>query len=201
MPSESVRTRRINCPTLQSLRFSLASDQTGLSLGGLWSPIGGSIRTFRTRNHPRCRSAMDRTVLPRSALRTFQDWRSDGVRLACSVFGSDSAIGYVGHWRWWGRSLGWCGMTRRARPTLRELDSLQRRAYCGCTSLLVKEHVVPIAKGGRDHWSNVVPACKMCNDDKWTFPLDVWLKSKPESYQTTYSVGVAHRNAMLLGTK
>ncbi|TSE33226.1 MULTISPECIES: HNH endonuclease [Tepidimonas] len=42
-------------------------------------------------------------------------------------------------------------------------------AYCGdCfdEALLTREHIVPLAQGGRDHWMNVVTACRACNHRK-----------------------------------
>ncbi|OJX32493.1 MAG: restriction endonuclease [Burkholderiales bacterium 68-12] len=42
-------------------------------------------------------------------------------------------------------------------------------AYCGGhfpEELLTREHIVPCAKGGRDHWMNVVTACRPCNHRK-----------------------------------
>lgn len=41
--------------------------------------------------------------------------------------------------------------------------------YCGehfRHSLLSRDHVTPISKGGADCWSNVVTACKRCNNHK-----------------------------------
>ena len=41
--------------------------------------------------------------------------------------------------------------------------------YCGKDFLdieLTRDHVVPISKGGRDVWDNVVAACKRCNHFK-----------------------------------
>ncbi|MGD8925589.1 MAG: HNH endonuclease [Thioalkalispiraceae bacterium] len=43
--------------------------------------------------------------------------------------------------------------------------------YCGRDykqhiSELTRDHVVPISRGGRDHWSNVVTACRRCNTHK-----------------------------------
>lgn len=41
--------------------------------------------------------------------------------------------------------------------------------YCGAEPLqhqLTRDHVVPISKGGRDIWSNVVTACRACNTRK-----------------------------------
>lgn len=41
--------------------------------------------------------------------------------------------------------------------------------YCGkhfSTSELSREHVTPLSRHGRDHWNNVVTACKRCNNHK-----------------------------------
>ena len=38
--------------------------------------------------------------------------------------------------------------------------------YCGNkfrTTSLTRDHVVPLSKGGKDLWSNVVTACRNCN--------------------------------------
>ncbi len=42
-------------------------------------------------------------------------------------------------------------------------------AYCGdefAEELLTREHIVPLAQKGRDHWMNVVTACRACNHRK-----------------------------------
>lgn len=42
-------------------------------------------------------------------------------------------------------------------------------AYCGGLfdeDLLTREHIVPLAQKGRDHWMNVVTACRSCNHRK-----------------------------------
>jgi len=39
-------------------------------------------------------------------------------------------------------------------------------AYCGKPGRMTRDHVVPIARGGRDEYTNVVPACKTCNTRK-----------------------------------
>jgi len=41
--------------------------------------------------------------------------------------------------------------------------------YCGKRfplSLLSRDHVTPLSRGGQDHWANVVTACKRCNNHK-----------------------------------
>jgi len=41
--------------------------------------------------------------------------------------------------------------------------------YCGQqfpNYLLSREHIRPLSQGGRDHWANVVTACKRCNNHK-----------------------------------
>ena len=42
-------------------------------------------------------------------------------------------------------------------------------AYCGDDfheGELTREHIVPFAQNGRDHWMNVVTACRACNARK-----------------------------------
>jgi hypothetical protein len=42
-------------------------------------------------------------------------------------------------------------------------------AYCGGhfdEDVLTREHIVPLAQKGRDHWMNVVTACRSCNHRK-----------------------------------
>ena len=41
--------------------------------------------------------------------------------------------------------------------------------YCGNKfkdASLTRDHIIPISKGGRDRWSNVVTACRHCNTRK-----------------------------------
>jgi len=41
--------------------------------------------------------------------------------------------------------------------------------YCGRPhhdEELTRDHVIPISRGGRDHWANVVAACRRCNTHK-----------------------------------
>jgi 5-methylcytosine-specific restriction endonuclease McrA len=41
--------------------------------------------------------------------------------------------------------------------------------YCGDEfhdSQLTRDHVIPLSRGGRDCWANVVAACKSCNARK-----------------------------------
>ena len=59
------------------------------------------------------------------------------------------------------------------RPTLSntKLFARDRRvcAYCGgqfAEEELTREHIVPLAQRGRDHWMNVVTACRSCNHRK-----------------------------------
>ena len=41
--------------------------------------------------------------------------------------------------------------------------------YCGLsfrTSELTRDHITPLSRGGRDRWTNVVTACRRCNNHK-----------------------------------
>jgi hypothetical protein len=42
-------------------------------------------------------------------------------------------------------------------------------AYCGGRfpgEWLTREHIVPVSRGGQDHWMNCITACKACNGHK-----------------------------------
>ena len=38
--------------------------------------------------------------------------------------------------------------------------------YCGSTKHLTLDHVIPVSKGGKNSWDNVVTACETCNNRK-----------------------------------
>lgn len=38
--------------------------------------------------------------------------------------------------------------------------------YCGSTKQLTLDHVIPVSKGGKHRWDNVVTACERCNQRK-----------------------------------
>lgn len=58
-------------------------------------------------------------------------------------------------------------------PKLSNITLFQRDrcvcAYCGnvfSSKVLTRDHIVPMSKGGRDIWENVVTSCKPCNNYK-----------------------------------
>ena len=62
---------------------------------------------------------------------------------------------------------------RRGIPPLNNHELFLRDGnlcmYCGHElpdSQLTRDHVIPLSRGGRDRWSNVVAACKSCNTRK-----------------------------------
>ncbi len=61
---------------------------------------------------------------------------------------------------------------RRPRPhvrlTRREVfvRDHSRCQYCGSTTELTLDHVLPRHRGGRHEWNNVVAACRLCNHHK-----------------------------------
>lgn len=64
-------------------------------------------------------------------------------------------------------------INKRIIPPLTNRELFLRDAhlciYCGnefTERLLTRDHVMPISKGGKDKWSNVVTACKYCNTRK-----------------------------------
>lgn len=45
-------------------------------------------------------------------------------------------------------------------------DYFYRCAYCNEKKPLVKDHIVPVSRGGTNDYRNIVPACKECNGKK-----------------------------------
>lgn len=54
-----------------------------------------------------------------------------------------------------------------------------RCAYCKIGVGNTVDHVVPLSRGGRHALSNVVPACKVCNDSKGNLFLFEWRVRSP----------------------
>lgn len=50
--------------------------------------------------------------------------------------------------------------------------------YCGSTTQISVDHVIPIYRGGRHSIGNLVPACKACNSSKGTKLITEWKKFK-----------------------
>lgn len=68
---------------------------------------------------------------------------------------------------------------RRKAPPLTNRALFQRDQgtcmYCGSAfgvGRLTRDHVVPLSRGGEDSWTNVVAACKACNQKKGSFLLE-----------------------------
>lgn len=83
---------------------------------------------------------------------------------------------------------------RRVQPLIREIVFAKSDGscwYCG-TEIgddFHVDHVKPIALGGRNYLSNMVPSCQSCNCRKSTSPLEVfrfvlWGKHRPFWFET-----------------
>lgn len=46
--------------------------------------------------------------------------------------------------------------------------------YCGCVPADSLDHVIPRSRGGADHPSNLVPACRPCNSSKGARTPEEW---------------------------
>ena len=69
----------------------------------------------------------------------------------------------------------------RYTPPLNNRTLFKRDAnlcmYCGLqfrASELTRDHITPISRGGRDVWTNVVTACRRCNNHKANLHPLVW---------------------------
>lgn len=59
-----------------------------------------------------------------------------------------------------------------------KLNYPQACCYCGDTSSLCIDHLIPKIKGGKDHSDNLVWACKSCNSSKRDRDLLDWCQHK-----------------------
>lgn len=60
-------------------------------------------------------------------------------------------------------------------------------AYCGRKLPLAQEHVIPVSKGGAWSKTNIVPACKECNQSKHVKVMEVWYKERTFFNETNLS--------------
>ncbi|GEA86710.1 hypothetical protein Q760_06295 [Cellulomonas cellasea DSM 20118] len=54
-------------------------------------------------------------------------------------------------------------------------------AYCGAApgaDALQRDCVLPISRGGRYTWDNVVPACRSCNASKCNTEVTAWMRRR-----------------------
>lgn len=64
--------------------------------------------------------------------------------------------------------------------------------YCGCKKDLTLDHVVPVSKGGKNTWENLVTACMVCNQKKGHHSLSKlgWRLKHAPHQPTPYEIGV-----------
>ena len=67
--------------------------------------------------------------------------------------------------------IGRSPLQKESRRAARASD---RCAYCGGTSSLQWDHVIPLCRGGPDCFDNLVRACRRCNASKGAKPLTDW---------------------------
>ena len=64
------------------------------------------------------------------------------------------------------------------REWQREQELPKECVYCGATSNLTTEHLIPRSRGGKDCADNLVLACQSCNSSKGTKGVFEWLGLK-----------------------
>lgn len=56
--------------------------------------------------------------------------------------------------------------------------------YCGNTKHLTLDHLIPVSKGGKHTWDNIVTACEICNNrkgDRTPQQADMTLRTPPKA--------------------
>ncbi|HAC15306.1 MAG TPA: HNH endonuclease [Bacteroidetes bacterium] len=64
-----------------------------------------------------------------------------------------------------------------------------RCQYCGSSSDLTIDHVIPKSRNGKDTWDNLVTACNSCNHKKGNkTPSEAGMKLKKEPYRPNHII-------------
>ena len=97
-------------------------------------------------------------------------------------------------------------------PKRRNLSQQKRRevydkleghcAYCGCEISIKQmqaDHLVPLALGGADEVSNLLPSCRSCNHRKSTERLELFRHSVEHFEGVLARDNVTYRNAVRFG--
>lgn len=69
--------------------------------------------------------------------------------------------------------------------------------YCGATSHLTIDHIIPRSKGGLDTWENLVTACYPCNTkkgDRFLIETNLKLSKQPKAPSSKISLDVTKSN-------
>lgn len=85
------------------------------------------------------------------------------------------------------------------RPTRSQIYKRDKNScqYCGATTRLTIDHVVPKSKGGEDSWENLVVACSKCNtmkSDKLLEHTKLKLRKRPTAPYSTVAIDLAESN-------
>ena len=85
------------------------------------------------------------------------------------------------------------------RPTRSQIYKRDKNScqYCGATTKLTIDHVIPRSKGGQDTWENLVVACSSCNvkkSDKLLEQTKLKLRKQPRAPYSTVAIDLAESN-------
>ena len=85
------------------------------------------------------------------------------------------------------------------RPTRSQIYKRDKNScqYCGATTRLTIDHVIPRSKGGQDTWENLVVACSSCNvkkSDKLLEQTNLKLRKKAGAPYNSVAVDLADSN-------
>lgn len=76
-------------------------------------------------------------------------------------------------------------------------DGNTKCVYCDKPCAATVDHVVPLARGGRDEADNVLPVCISCNSSKGARLISEWRKAKSLLAPALYALLVSHTEAYL----
>jgi hypothetical protein len=110
---------------------------------------------------------------------TIRKWRSrvgGQVMRFFPISGSAVACPLIERWRYW--TFGRLSQTEwnKIRKAIIDRDGTAC-SYCGAdTGNPTVDHIIALARGGTNDFSNLTVACKSCNSSKGAKSLEVWLQ-------------------------
>lgn len=91
----------------------------------------------------------------------------------------------------------WSPLTWEGRTWVENVLALDQCAYCDNPCEVI-DHVVPLASGGNNDWTNLTAACRKCNQSKSATPLLLFLIRRAEKAENSVRLA-EHRRQRDLG--
>lgn len=140
------------------------------------TPAKREARLRGNRDRARARRIADREGVNREMARYMRGWRArnpEKRRAAHAEYRERNRAVFRRYWSERKQRRRTC-QDRDAHRSYAEVVAGDPCAYCGGVTEQI-DHIVPLARGGEDEWTNLAGACTSCNSRKWATPLLLFL--------------------------